>query len=57
MAPIEASKKENIEIVHNNLFPKNDEVIIKKPKYKIGDTVRRVNFSKNDDRICCCREV
>lgn len=40
MAPIEAIKKENSEIVHNNLFPNSNEVRAKKPKYKVGDTVR-----------------
>lgn len=41
MIPVEASKKENTELVYANLFPnnvKND--INKKIKYKIGDTVR-----------------
>jgi Domain of unknown function (DUF5679)/Integrase core domain len=40
MTPIEASKKENIEIVHANLYPENKEININKPKYKIGDKVR-----------------
>jgi hypothetical protein len=40
MTPVEASKKENTELVYKNLFPEDKEIKIKKPRYKIGDTVR-----------------
>jgi ribosomal protein L21E len=37
MTPIEASKKENTQKVHKNLYTIKDEI---KSKYKVGDTVR-----------------
>lgn len=39
MTPVEASKKENLQQVDDNLFS-NKKVIVKKPKFKIGDLVR-----------------
>ena len=39
MTPVEASKLENERKVYENLFPKEEEIIIK-PVFKIGDRVR-----------------
>ncbi|GBN09401.1 hypothetical protein AVEN_36815-1 [Araneus ventricosus] len=37
MTPVEASKEENESLVYHNLYK---EKVIRKPKFKIGDTVR-----------------
>ena len=49
MTPIQASKKSNQELVHNNLKDKRE---VQKPKYKLGQLVRTADikrvFSKGD---------
>ena len=44
MTPIEASKIENQGVVHENLFPLQEEEKKEKPKFKIDDTVRITKY-------------